>query len=64
MKEITCHPIGYINSPFKEAHNIPIQGCYDDEFEGCCVLSQSYASGLQDLDGFSHAIILYHFHKS
>lgn len=64
MEEILYHPIGLISTPFKEAKNILIQGCFDDEAEGCCILFDEYAKGVNDLDGFSHAIILYHFHKA
>ncbi|MES0324863.1 MAG: hypothetical protein ABUK18_03190 [Candidatus Bathyarchaeia archaeon] len=27
-------------------------------------LKQEYVEGLMDLDGFSHLILFYHFHKS
>ena len=64
MEDITYHPIGLINTPYKEAKNIPIQGAFDENTEGCCCLDEKYAGGLLDLDGFSHSIILYHFDKS
>ena len=64
MKQIIMHPIGRICSPYKQSKNIPIQGIFNREVEAWIELEQKYAGGLKDLDGFSHAIILYYFHKS
>ncbi len=57
-------PIGKIYSPYKEMTNIPIQGIFESDVEAWVELEEEYAGGLKDLDGFSHAIILYYFHKS
>jgi tRNA-Thr(GGU) m(6)t(6)A37 methyltransferase TsaA len=43
---------------------MPIQPVGDDAEEGIVQLKESYADGLQDLDGFTHCILLYHFHAS
>jgi len=43
---------------------MPIQGTFKAEVEARIELKQEYAVGLKDLEGFSHAIILYYFHKS
>jgi tRNA-Thr(GGU) m(6)t(6)A37 methyltransferase TsaA len=64
MSNIVYRSIGIIETPYKEARNIPIQGAFDEKTEGCCCLEEKYADGLLDLDGFSHAILLYHFDKS
>jgi tRNA-Thr(GGU) m(6)t(6)A37 methyltransferase TsaA len=58
------HPIGKICSPYKESTDIPIQGTFKSDVEARIELKDKYAGGLKDLDGFSHAIILYYFHKS
>lgn len=58
------HPIGIIHSPYKEAKDIPIQGTFKDDVEGQVELKQDFSAGLRDLEGFSHAILLYYFHKS
>ena len=63
MEDIILHPIGIINTPYKSPKNIPIQGRFDDSVEGCCVLHDKYSGGLLHLDEFSHAILIYHFHK-
>ncbi len=64
MKQITMQPIGVIHSPYKEIKGIPIQGTFDDSVEACVELESDYTAGLKDLDGFSHAILVYVFHKS
>ena len=64
MDEILMHPIGIIHSPYQESRNIPIQGTFDDKVEAWLELKDAYASGLKDLDTFSHAIIIYYFHRS
>ncbi|MBA7633021.1 tRNA (adenine(37)-N6)-methyltransferase [subsurface metagenome] len=58
------HPIGKICSPYKESTDIPIQGTFKSDVEAWIELKDKYAGGLKDLDEFSHAIILYYFHKS
>jgi len=57
-------PIGYIQSPYEESINIPIQGRFEQENKGCCVIDLKYQQGLKDLAGFSHAYLLYYFHKA
>lgn len=64
MKQIIMHPIGIIHSPYKESKDIPIQGTFKKEVEAWLELEDRYVSGLKDLDKFSHAIIIYYFHKS
>ena len=64
MNKIIMHPIGIIHSPYKENADIPIQGIFKSDVEAWIELKEKYAKGLKDLDGFSHAIILYHFHRS
>ncbi len=62
--KIELKPIGIIHTPYTEPKNIPIQGRFRDDVEGICVLEERYMPGLKDLDGFSHIILLYYFHKS
>ena len=64
MDQITVQPIGIIHSPYKESKGIPIQGTFDDKIEAWIELRDGYADGLKDLDGFSHAILIYYFHRS
>jgi tRNA (adenine37-N6)-methyltransferase len=67
MEQITINPIGVIRSPYKEAEGIPIQGAFKKdkkETEAQIELMEKYVPGLKDLEQFSHAIVLYYFHKS
>ncbi|WP_265108858.1 tRNA (N6-threonylcarbamoyladenosine(37)-N6)-methyltransferase TrmO [Halosolutus halophilus] len=43
---------------------MPIQPVGADAAVGTVEVDESYADGLQDLDGFTHCILLYHFHAS
>ena len=64
MDPIIMRPIGIIHSPYKEGKDIPIQGRFSGEVKAWIELKDKYAGGLKDLDGFSHAILLYYFHRS
>jgi len=63
-KVITMNPIGIINSPYRELKAMPIQGRFKPDVTANVELQEEYIAGLKDLDNFSHAIIIYHFHKS
>ena len=64
MNYIKLKPIGIIHSPYKEPKGIPIQGRFKPEITAWIELEEKYLPGLKDLDGFSHAIIIYYFHLS
>lgn len=64
MGEIKYRPIGIIHSLFKEPKGTPIQPSAAPGTEGIVEVFPRYAPGLKDLDGFSHVILLYHFHLS
>jgi len=63
-EEIMMTPIGFIHSPYKQVKDMPIQGKFKIGVQAWIELKEQYRTGLKDLDGFSHAIIIYHFHKS
>jgi len=56
--------IGVIRTPFESPDGMPIQPVGTDTEDGTVQVEESYADGLQDLDGFSHCILLYHFHAA
>jgi tRNA-Thr(GGU) m(6)t(6)A37 methyltransferase TsaA len=64
MKKIQYQPIGIIHSPFKEAKGMPIQPIGAKGVSGTIELRAEYEEGLKDIEGFSHIILLYHFHAS
>jgi len=61
---INFNPIGVIRSPFKEAAGMPIQAVDADGADGTVEVFEEFAPGLADLEGFSHIILLYVFHRS
>ena len=64
MDEIKYKPIGIIHSPFKKPKGTPIQPTAAKGVDGTVEIFPEYAEGLKDLDGFSHIILIYHFHLS
>lgn len=61
---ITYHPIGMIHSPFPDVRGMPIQAAFAQDVVGTVVLDENYVHGLEGLEGFSHVILIYHFHLS
>jgi tRNA-Thr(GGU) m(6)t(6)A37 methyltransferase TsaA len=57
-------PIGIIRSPFKTLNGMPIQPAGAAGVKGAVEVFEEYRAGLKDLDGFSHIILLYYFHRS
>jgi tRNA-Thr(GGU) m(6)t(6)A37 methyltransferase TsaA len=55
--------IGVIHSPFTEKMQTPIQPTLSQAV-GQVEVFPEFADGLQDLEGFSHIILLYVFHQS
>ena len=62
--KIEFKPIGIIHSPFNEPENMPIQPAGAEGITGTIEIFKEYQDGLKDLEGFSHVILLYHFHRS
>jgi len=64
MSEFIYRSIGLIHTPFKTREEAPAQGCFAKEAKGEVELFREYAAGLQDITGFSHLILLYHFNAA
>lgn len=64
METLTCTPIGVLRTPYAELKDMPIQPSGARGVEGTAEMDPAYAAGLQDLAGFSHLILLYHFHRA
>ncbi len=62
--KITYRPIGIIHSPFKKPKGTPIQPNAAKGIEGMVEVFPQYEKGLKDIEGFSHIILIYHFHLS
>ena len=61
--EIRVRPIGIIHTPYKEPKGMPIQGRFKKETIGTIEVFPEYRQGLKDIEGFSHLILIYYFHK-
>jgi tRNA (adenine37-N6)-methyltransferase len=64
MPSIPIQPIGVIHTPFTQPDGMPIQPSGAAGVLGTIEVFDEYRPGLKDLDGFSHLILLYHFHRS
>lgn len=64
MEEIRYEPIGVIHSSNEQPEGTPIQPRAAEGTKGEVEVYKEYVDGLKDLDGFSHIILIYHFHKS
>lgn len=64
MEKIEYVPIGIVRSPFKTVEGTPIQPVGARGVRGRIELREEFIAGLKDLEGFSHLILLYHFHLS
>jgi tRNA-Thr(GGU) m(6)t(6)A37 methyltransferase TsaA len=61
---ITFRSIGIIHTPFRDLSGMPIQPSAAEGVEGKVILDPALQEGLQDLEGFSHIILLYYFHQA
>ena len=64
MKPITYTPIGIIHTSFTDQEGTPIQPLAGKGVRGTIEIFPEYLEGLQDVDGFSHLILLFHMHKA
>ncbi len=61
---IQLNPIGVIHTPFTQIEDMPIQPPGAAGVQSTIEIFDVYRTGLQDLDGFSHIILLYAFHRN
>ncbi|MBN1339507.1 MAG: tRNA (N6-threonylcarbamoyladenosine(37)-N6)-methyltransferase TrmO [Bacteroidales bacterium] len=64
MNGILYQPIGIVHTPFTDIKDMPIQPSAAAGVKGYAEVYPEYEKGLKDLDGFSHIILIYHFHLS
>ncbi len=60
----TYRPIGVARTPFAQTEGMPIQPPGARGVRGSIELRPELAEAVADLDGFSHIIVLYHFHRA
>lgn len=63
QEKFVLENIGVIRTPFKQKSDAPRQGTFDPKSEGRIELFEDYKKGLKDLEKFSHAILIFYFHK-
>ncbi|NWF78359.1 MAG: tRNA (N6-threonylcarbamoyladenosine(37)-N6)-methyltransferase TrmO [Chloroflexi bacterium] len=62
-QSLELKPIGIIHSPYKNTEQAPYQGHKSEDISRIEVFRE-FEEGLQDIEGFSHIIVIYWFHKS
>jgi tRNA-Thr(GGU) m(6)t(6)A37 methyltransferase TsaA len=60
---LELEPIGIIHSPYKNRGEAPYQG-YKSEKISQIEVFKEFEEGLKDIEGFSHIIVIFWFHKS
>jgi formylmethanofuran dehydrogenase subunit E len=60
---LELQPIGVIHSPYKNTEKAPYQGYRSEEISQIEIFKE-FTEGLKDIEGFSHLIVIYWFHKS
>lgn len=64
-KRETIHftPIGIFHTPFESLEEMPIQPTGKASAPGTAEIFPEYRAALEDLDRFSHVILIYHLHR-
>jgi len=62
--KIEIETIGTIQSPYHNTKEIPRQGVLEPHAEGRVILDKFYHRGLDGLDQFTHAVLIFYFHHS
>ena len=60
---ITMMPIGTVRTPFGTTGEIPKGPDAKHDADGVIEIAPAFEAGLQDIEGFSHLYILWHFHR-
>ena len=63
LEEITMRPVGFVRSPFTATAEIPKGPGAEHTTEGVIEILPEFETGLQDVEGFSHLIVLWVFHR-
>lgn len=64
MEDFVYRHIGIIRSPHKRPEGTPIQSDGARGVKGRVEVRSEYSDFLTDLEGFSHIILIYHFHQA
>jgi tRNA-Thr(GGU) m(6)t(6)A37 methyltransferase TsaA len=61
--DIAMKSIGTVHTPFGTTGEIPKGLDAKHDADGVIEIAQAFEPGLQDIEGFSHLYILWHFHR-
>jgi len=66
--KLTLSPIGVVHSPFKHKEDVSRERHRKkegfDDISGELEIYPEFIPGLEDIDGFSHLVVIFAFHKS
>ena len=60
----TFKPIGFVESPYKQTSEIPKGLGAKHDAEGVLAIEAEFAAGLVDIEGFSHAFVIWVFDRN
>jgi tRNA-Thr(GGU) m(6)t(6)A37 methyltransferase TsaA len=60
----TMQPIGYVKSPYKDTRDVPKGLGAQHAAEGLLEIRADLEPGLQDIEGFSHLIVIWAFDRA
>jgi tRNA-Thr(GGU) m(6)t(6)A37 methyltransferase TsaA len=60
----TSQPIGFVSSPYKNASEVPKGLGAKHEADGVLRILPEFETGLTDIEGFSHLIVIWEFNRS
>jgi tRNA (adenine37-N6)-methyltransferase len=61
---VTMTPIAVMRTPFDQTSQIPKGPDARHEADGVIEVDPALEAGLQDIEGFSHLFVLWHFHRA
>jgi tRNA (adenine37-N6)-methyltransferase len=63
-KMFSMQPIGYVRSPYRDSKEIPKGLGTKHDAEGVLEILPEFASGLADIEGFSHLFVIWAFDRA
>jgi tRNA-Thr(GGU) m(6)t(6)A37 methyltransferase TsaA len=61
---MTLEPIGVVHSPYRDTTDVPKGAGAQHDAEGILEIRPELEPGLADIEGFSHLIVIWVFHRS
>ena len=64
MESVTMQPVGFVRSPFTDTAQIPKGLGAEHTADGLIEIRPELERGLTDIEGFSHLIVVWMFHRA